>query len=187
MAYIVEPEELSEIRDELGPQPEEGQVFLVKAGVKVRQGAGMTKAAETSTLLPARVSYQPYRGTQEKVQAGSVGARLRYLVELPAFTDVNEDDFIDIAAPTWSAGAPVDAGQERIPSTPDGYIYAATSKGVTGDTEPTWGATVTYGFGSGDGTTAWTRKHPYLRISIAEVAEADPYEITRNVWGDLKT
>src|SRR6476661_817943 len=182
MAYIVEQEELSEIRAELGPQAEEGQVFLSREGVKVRQGAGWTNPPDIMTLLPARVSYQPYRGTQEKVQAGSVGARLRYLVELPAFTIVTEDDFIDIAAPTWAPNRPVDKGQQRIPSTPDGNIYAATSKGVTGATEPTWGASP-----SSDGTTGWQRLHKYLRISIAEVAEADPYEVTRNVWGDLKT
>lgn len=59
------------------------------------------------------------------------------------------------ASVAWASGTAHALGVQRIPTTPNNYLYEVTTAGTTGSSEPTWptgaiGDTVT------DGTVVWT-------------------------------
>lgn len=70
-------------------------------------------------------------------------------------------------AGAWTASKAITAGQTTVPTTLNGHMYACTTAGTTGTTQPTWpttsGGTVT------DGTVVWTEMTPDFQANNSTV------------------
>jgi len=181
---LIRPATLRRIQTKFGPKSDEGQVFIQTNG-RLRDGAGWKENKITVGPLPARISFDQENRVREQPIAGQPGAQHRYLVELSAYTDINEKQDILWAAAPWLASRVVATGQRFMPTIPNGFIYEAEIGGSTSAVQPTWpivvGGTVM------DGAVTWECVGGYQVLRIVEIGRFDSYEMTRDVYCDLRT
>jgi hypothetical protein len=187
---LIRPRVMRRLRRKVGPRRDEGQVFIVRqAATRSRDGAGWKPGAPaTSGPHGARVTMLPRQRDVETVGAGSLSQIARYLMELPAFLEVRQSDVLHYAPPPWQAGTLYESGMGITPTTPTGSVYINTVEGVTGTVEPDWatdapdkGDTVT------DGDVTWQNVGGYIPLQVVEVDQLETYELTRDVYCDLKS
>lgn len=182
---------LQRLQKRFGPKPDEGQAFL-RRHTRVADGAGNRLVETLIGPLPARISFDAENRMTEHPIAGQPGAQHRYMVELTAYTEVYEKDELLWAGEPWAGARNVLKGTRRVatsvnPTTPAllRKFYIAQNEGITGTSEPAWpsalNGTVV------DAGVTWKCMGQWAELQIIEIAEFDSYELTRDLYCDLRS
>lgn len=167
--------DLEDVRLEVGPKPDEGQWQVLRAGERMRDGAGYTTGGEVvAATYSGRVQYIGHLNRGEREKIGIVRADGEYVISLEAFASLRNTDVLrekamsPLRSARYRPGMKVQVG-DRIYLA----ISISSSAGMTAASEPVWPVkedqTVT------DGDVTWRLQGKARVLQVVELFDPSTF------------
>lgn len=140
LSDILPPGVRDRLAQQFGPSEKDNLCDIYRKTARTRDGAMSSDGTMVRIAhnLPVQIVNVENQYVAEKVIGAQVGREMQFLMHLPRFTDVVDEDEIRLAWPIWDDVEYLYEGDQRIPSTSNGYSYRSRTTGLTGSVEPTW-------------------------------------------------